>query len=146
MNRPAAIFALHVIGPTALGAAIYILFRQDTLLAFRWIDCVGLGDAVRASRSAVAGVHPPNWVRFVLPDGLWCWSATAWFWIIWRRINLWTLLPVALAVGAEFGQLTPLVPGTFDPHDIIAYAAGAAIPLLLIRKAHSCTTETPSSA
>ena len=48
-----AVFLLHVVASTVIGTCIYVLFRTETLLVFRWIDNLGLTQPVMAFRAAL---------------------------------------------------------------------------------------------
>lgn len=69
----------------------------------------------------------PSVLLFSLPDALWVYSFTALLGYIWSKQptcwerKLWTLVPVSLGLGGEFGQLLHLIPGTFDWGDVAAY-------------------------
>jgi hypothetical protein len=125
-------FLLAVVLPIVVGGLIYILFRTDTLLMFRWADALALTGPIARGRAAVAPLLPwvPGFVLFSIPDGVWVFSATAFFarlWSdgpLWMRV-LWIGAAPAMAIGGELGQIVGLVPGTFDALDLIAYAAAA---------------------
>jgi hypothetical protein len=119
--RRSVVFLLQVVLPIAVGASIYVGWRTTDLLVFRWIDAVGASELV--FRPAVP---LPGWVLCSLPDGCWVYAYTSWMLMIWGRITPWVLSGVILAVGAEFGQLLGLVPGTYDNLDV-AFYVGACI-------------------
>jgi hypothetical protein len=133
-------YLLHVVLPVALGAAIYVLFRSPRLRVFDWLQAMGLGNAVPAARAWArpAGEHLPEWLLFSAPDGLWVYGLTACLALVWRGApsparRAWLCAGVALGAGGELGQLAGLVPGVFDPADLLlcVVAGGAAIVLNL---------------
>lgn len=75
----------------------------------------------------------PDWVRFQLPDGLWqlgfglamaaCWDGAP----DDARRRRWLALPAVLGLGTEVGQGLGVLEGVFDPWDVVALAAGAAL-------------------
>jgi hypothetical protein len=81
----------------------------------------------------------PDLVLYSAPDALWVYSFTFIMQAIWLREpqslarTVWTLLPLVLSVGAEFGQLAKIVPGTFDVMDIVAYLIAWAAATGLIK-------------
>lgn len=103
---------LHIVLPLAIGTWIYLAFRSESLLAIQWLE--QLGDAVRAEATI------PHFILYCLPDGLWVYAGTAWMLMIWEKTNAWVLSFAVVMVAAEFGQLAGLVPGTYDPLDIVA--------------------------
>mgnify|MGYP004504346849 CR=1 FL=1 len=123
-----------------LGAAIYVLFRSPRLRVFDWLRAAGLGGAVPAARAWArpAAEHLPEWLLYSAPDGLWVYGLTASLAIVWRgepgrARRCWLCAGLALGAGGELGQLAGLVPGVWDPADLLlsAGAWGAAIVLNL---------------
>jgi hypothetical protein len=124
--------------PIALGTAIYVLWRTQQLLVFRWVEALGLMPAVSTARDALAGIGRalPAWVLYSLPDALWVYAGTAFYALVWnpgpgRPRLFWTSLPGVLALGGELGQALGAVPGTFCPIDMLlcALAWWAALTL-----------------
>lgn len=108
---------LHIVLPLVVGTWIYLAFRSESLLAFQWLDQFGID--VRSIRWETT--TPFNhFIRYCLPDGLWVYAGTAWMLMIWKKTNAWVMSFAVLMVVAEFGQLAGLVPGTYDPLDIVA--------------------------
>ncbi len=142
-HREFASWALHVAAPLSLGAVIYVLWRCDDLNLFRWIDAVGLEDAARDARSAASPLRPrlPDFILFSVPDGAWAYAWSAHFHRLHlggaRRLRLlWALAGPCALVASELGQALHLVPGTFDPLDLLAIAiatATALVPQTLVR-------------
>lgn len=108
------------------GAAIYLLFRSRHLLGFHLLDALGLGAVVDCLRSSVYDVHPPEFVMFCLPDGLW---TLGYILIIDRimladtlrhRLFLASVIPL-LGTLSELLQYMGLMSGTFDEFDLFCY-------------------------
>jgi hypothetical protein len=117
----AAFFLVQVVVPIAVGACIYVGWRSTDLLVFRWIESVGAGGLVVRPDAPL-----PSWVLYTLPDGCWVYAYTSWMLLIWGRMVPWVYSGVALAMGAELGQLVGLIPGTYANLDI-AFYVGAFI-------------------
>lgn len=123
--------SVFVIMPILIGGAIYTLWRSRTLLVFALYRWVGLEPAIMALRKDVGPFRHlvPGVLLFSLPDALWVYAFTALLGYIWSKQptcwerKLWTLLPVSLGLGGEFGQGLHLIPGTFDWCDVAAYLA-----------------------
>jgi len=133
-------FAVHVFFPIAFGAFIYLTWRSTRLKAFDWFESWGLKDSVIWLRTAFHGWDEslPEWFLFALPDGLWCYAATAFFARTWADQDTrwawgWTLLAPALGCGGEIGQVIGIVPGTFDWWDLWISAAAAVLAIGLGR-------------
>jgi hypothetical protein len=128
LNLKARYF-IHVVLPVVVGAAIYTCWRSRQLLVFSWYRAAGLLGIVVKLRLLVAPLRHfvPNPILYSLPDALWVYSFTALMCLLWglernsAARTFWLSLPTILAVGAEFGQLSKWIPGTFDPVDIASY-------------------------
>jgi len=129
----------HVIVPTMLGGIIYLLFRQDSLLMFRWVDALGAGPILDVMRSHLKTVDTSDfqWFFYSLPDALWVYSFTTYMVFIWgmrlsMQSGLWLALPLCMAAGSEIGQGLGVVAGTYDAMDLALCFVGAALPLVLL--------------
>jgi hypothetical protein len=130
----------HAALPVALGGLLYAAFRSEALLGFRFARAIGGIEPVDALRSAVQGWAPPGWVTLSLPDALWAYALA---WAVERTTrplspaerSAWLLLPIALGPGFEIGQGAALVPGTFDPLDLVLTALAVGLALRGARSA-----------
>ena len=129
--KRAIYFLLHVVLPVAVGTAIYIGWRDQNMWVFRGIDAVGANWLV-----VRPDIPLPGWVLYSLPDGCWVYAYTSWMLMIWRRMNLWVVTGVVLAVGGELGQLqvVGLVPGTYDNTDMVCYLGGFLLSWVIYAK------------
>jgi glycopeptide antibiotics resistance protein len=134
MRRPVLLCTAAI----ALGSMIYICFRPGSLAVFAWAEAVGLEQAVGALRQLCApiGPHVPEPVIHSLPGALWAGAFALAMGTIWRATPIrraWPYLSTvpALALGSEVGQGLSLLPGTFDPIDLIAYTAGITLGFMV---------------
>lgn len=116
-----------------LGGSIYICFRSESILLFKWFDNIGLSNEINLIRTKTLPFAEaiPEWCIYSLPDGLWLFSYVATIYAIWgkdRPSNLWIYFIPVLAIFSEIGQLFSFVPGTFDPVDIVFYLLGTLTP------------------
>ncbi|MFT5686355.1 MAG: hypothetical protein ACI8RZ_007311 [Myxococcota bacterium] len=146
-------FLLAVVLPIVVGGLIYILFRTDTLLMFQWAETLSLSDSITRGRAAAAPLTPwvPGFVLFSIPDGVWVFSATAFFARLWHDGPLWIRAAwigaaPAMAIGGELGQIVGLVPGTFDVLDILAYIAATLGALMIARWSANAATAARAAA
>ncbi len=130
--------------PILVGGLIYLAFRDDSLLMFRWAGWVGLDELIHAGRvhSLPFRSFVPNWVLFSVPDGVWVFAATAFFARLWHDGHwalrvFWIGMGPGMAIGGEFGQLPilGLVPGTFDPADLLFYVVSGLAAFALAQRA-----------
>ena len=117
----------------ALGSALYICLRPDSLLMFRWAQAMGAGEGVRTVREATRGIAEaiPGWATYSLPYALWVISymlAVQWVWRESRSTArlMWIAIAPAIAIASEIAQAARLIPGTFDWTDL-ALLVGASI-------------------
>jgi hypothetical protein len=109
-----------------VGSVLYILFRPTTLLLFHWANWLGLMELIATARSHV---HPPNghlagWAIYSLPFALWVLSHIFIVNGVWgkspspcRVAYLWSV-PI-VAITAELAQGLRILPGQFDPVDLV---------------------------
>jgi hypothetical protein len=132
---------IHVVGPVAAGAAIYLLFRTPHLLVFSWTGAVGMNGMLESARYAASPVAAamPGWLLYSAPDGLWVYALTAAMLAVWRGDpspgrHPWIAAGLVLGAGGELGQLAGAVPGTFDLVDLLLSFAAFAAAVYLVRK------------
>jgi hypothetical protein len=120
----------HVVLPIFFGAAIYVLWRSDSLVLFSWLRFTKLAVVTNQLRGAwSASRHDiPASVIFCLPDALWVYAFTSATRQIWAGRSgsagsvIWPGVPLLLPLVSEFGQrveraeesddeATPLEPG-----------------------------------
>lgn len=156
MNRPApagdegipgpslGYVLLYCALPILVGGLIYLAFRDDSLLMFRWAGWVGLDGLIEAGRGYSLPYRPfiPDWILFSVPDGVWVFASTAFFARLWHDGHwalrvVWIGMGPVLAIGGELGQHAwlGLVPGTFDPADLLFYVVSAVAALWFAQRA-----------
>ena len=121
-------YALYVCLPLAVAVAIYSLFRIDPppLLRLFW------------HRKPIQISSDFDWLVFNLPDGLWAFGFMSFLILVCRndskavRICYYAAgLTLMIALEAVQGRL---IPGTFDPMDLIAIVIGVCLSGLLLRR------------
>lgn len=124
--------------PLLIGGMIYVIFRTDSLLMFKWIEQLDLKGTVMSVRD-IAGLYNTENFKIIihtLPGGLWVYSYITFLLLIWKNeinrnnILYFILVPVA-AVLSEFLQLAGIIRGTFDILDIVLYFSGMIFPFLI---------------
>jgi len=132
-----------------LGSSIYICFRTDTLLMFKWFDNLNMTDLMTNIRhvSIPYKDYLADWVLFSLPDGLWLFSYVSLILYIWdKRVNMknitWlTIIPI-IAILSELGQFFSVIPGTFDIADLTFYLIGTVLPFVIFNFQFNYKTKT----
>jgi hypothetical protein len=127
--------ALHVVLPLTIGVVAYAAWRSEDVRIVAWLARVVPG-AVHTARTGGAAVDVPHAVAGSLPDLAWAWAfgamlAIVWRGRAWREKAPWIAGGGVVALFCEVGQAWGIVPGTFDPLDLLAitvgYAGGVAI-------------------
>jgi len=138
LQRKPFYLLLEAILSILFGGLIYIIYRNDSLLMFRWFEYIQLSDYIRFIRDSLITPLPSAVKSFTdaAPGGFWTFSYTVFLMFIWnieinrRNIFYYLIIPAA-AVSSEFLQLAGLIPGTFNYLDIVSYLTGAILPVLI---------------
>lgn len=115
-----------------MGGMIYLLFRDDSLLMFEWVRSIGLENSLNSARESTSSFSISEWVKYSLPDGLWCASYIILMATLWSDKKffirlIWTISLPCVAVFTELLQLFGILIGTYDSCDFICYI----IPILI---------------
>ncbi len=126
--------------PLIIGILIYLLYRSRSLFYFNIIYFLRMNDYVETARTIATFYRKffPTWVIYSLPDGLWFFSAGAYFLLCRNKYVfhlIWYSFFFLLTLILEFfqkiygGHGTPV--GTFDKSDLLAYTC-AYISIVII--------------
>ena len=125
------VFLLVSIASLLAGIVMYLGFRTDSLLVFKWLSYVELSGSIEVMRTYTLpySVRLPKWLIFSAPNGLWILSFSALMLTIWGRENLlaavyWTATLWIVGITSEFLQAMDLLSGVFDIGDLISYTIG----------------------
>lgn len=125
--------------PLILGAFIYISFRSNSLLMFRWFNLLHLDFVVVYLRKNIYFhiAKLPSWLIYSLPDALWVYSLISTIFIIWGmdflKMKFWLTISLLIAPLLEFLQFLKLFPGTFDIIDLLFYLIGSILSLTIVK-------------
>jgi hypothetical protein len=129
-----AIFAMLI------GGMIYLIWRPESLLMFAWAEVLGLLHMVDALREFGNEYlpNPPAWFLNSLPHALWMFCGIVLLETVWRKESIrwflfWTIGLITVSLFSELGQISGLLPGTYDFGDIagmlVASIAGYAVTI-----------------
>jgi len=130
----------NVILPLLVGGIIYIAFRSQSIRMFNWFERIKINSIIYWLRSMI---HPfkkktPKWFYFSLPDGLWVYSFSSAYFLIWResfKVALfWLIIPTTSGCLVELAQLLNLFPGTFDIMDFVMALSGVTLSIIKFKK------------
>jgi len=128
---------LLIVTPLLLGGVIYILFRRDNIILFKWANVLGLSELINCMRNINSLNNVPNWIIYNLPDGLWLFSCVFCMSLLWRRknktANFWMLIMPLIICFHEVGQGLKLFEGTFDIMDLLFYLLSTILAITLSR-------------
>ena len=107
---------------------------------FRWIQSIGLENKLIFLRDQYALEFDGNWswVKNSLPFALWLTSSVLMFHGVWGPVKskpavIWSTIFIVGSVFSEFSQKCKLLPGTYDPTDLIViFCIGVFYYLVLI--------------
>lgn len=123
----------------ACGCAIYLLFRSKSLNIYHWCKLLGISNEIDYLRYAVRDWSIISWIRYSLPDGLYCSAYILIIDAIWHDDNhlikflIISVIPL-VTISSELLQYFELVKGTFDVNDLICYMAPPIIYLIYTYK------------
>ena len=118
------IIIINVIFPLVFGVIIYVIFRDDSIRLFEWLNNLGFVNTIDSIKetTAILKNHTPAWVYYSLPDGLWIYSLTSAFLLIWNPIygikKILALIPLIFGLMIELAQEKKIINGTFDFQDV----------------------------
>ena len=108
-----------------IGGMIYLMFRSESLVMFRWCETLHIREYVDSVRISCT---LPNWIVYSLPDGLWLCSYLLLVSAIWnfdlKQGWLYVFSLPVVAIGSELAQAFGLMQGTFDWMDMVCYILG----------------------
>lgn len=125
--------------PVILGGIIYIVFRTERLIMFRWFEYLSISSEITIIQNLREVFSFPGWFIYSLPDGLWVFSYTSISLEIWKNSitkqnSFWIFGVPAVAIASEVLQLFKVIPGTFDLTDIFFYVFGMILSYYISTK------------
>lgn len=121
----------------ATGCVIYLLFRSKTLNIYQWCISLRLSNIVDSLRGFVQDLYVTEWIKYSLPDGLYCAAYILIMDAIWHNDNriikyfIMSLVPF-VTISSELLQYYGLVKGTFDSYDLMCYMIPPTIYVIYI--------------
>jgi hypothetical protein len=119
-----------------IGGLIYIAYRPESLLMFKWFNLLHIDSTIHFLRSGISIFDAPHWVIYSLPFALWVAAFQFSTAFIWRDNTtayrtFWMLSAPVVAISAEALQFFEIIPGTFDIVDLsIIFAFTVATHLI----------------
>ncbi len=120
------------------GGMIYVLWRQDTVRFFGWLDAIGLYPPAETIRAYTLLLYPviPEWIIYSLPNGLWALAYALIIVYLWRNSNsvikyFWYATIPMLGIGWEMLQYFGLITGIFCYNDLLLSCAGVGLGTIL---------------
>lgn len=121
----------------ATGCAIYLLFRSKSLNIYQWCISLRMSNIVDSLRCFVQDLYVTEWIKYSLPDGLYCAAYILIMDAIWHNDNriikyfIMSLVPF-VTISSELLQYYGLVKGTFDSYDLMCYMIPPTIYVIYI--------------
>lgn len=121
-----------------IGSYLYLKFRSETLLMFKWAENLGLDFIVSSIRRSFEGLNLYQMNYFVLsaPFGLWVISFCCFIGAIWHKDSsvsaiIWRLFVPVIAISSEILQFVGFLPGTYDINDLLVLFVSTIIGLII---------------
>ena len=121
-----------------IGCLIYLLFRSKTLYIYVWCKSLGVSSPLDTLRIIVNDWPVPSFIKYSLPDGLYCTAYLLIMDAIWHedksllKYLILAVIPV-ITIDSEILQYFGYVRGTFDIVDIICYLVPPLIYVICLR-------------
>lgn len=109
-----------------IGCLIYLLFRSKSLYIYVWCKSLGISAPIDTLRLLVHDWSIPDYVRFCLPDGLYCAAYLFIVDVIWhedkrrQKFFIYAVIPI-ISIGSEVLQYFGVIKGTYDVLDFVFY-------------------------
>lgn len=123
--------AAFVVAPLLLGASVYVFLRPSDAWFVRVLGETWLGAPLHHARAVTLPLraYVPAIVLDVAPDLAWAFVVGAILAFVWhdrpgRAARVWFVIGLGSTLGFEIAQRFHVVPGTFDPLDLVAQALG----------------------
>ena len=120
------------------GSFLYLKFRSENLLMFKWAETLGLNNLISSIRgsSSLLNSYQMNYVVFSAPFGMWVISFCCFIGAIWHKDSsvaaiIWRLVVPAIAISSELLQFLGLLPGTYDTSDLLVLIVSTIIGLTI---------------
>ena len=121
-----------------IGSYLYLKFRSETLLIFKWAKNLGLDYIVNSIRGSFESLNSDRmkYIIFSAPYGFWVISFCCFIGAIWHKdsslsaIILRLIVPV-IAVSSELLQFVGFLPGTFDINDLLVLIVSTNIGITI---------------
>lgn len=129
-------YFFNVFLPLVLGCLIYVCFRVESMVMFKWFELLKINNFTSTIRGSTSFIKPflPNWFLYSLPDGLWIYAFTSALIILWNgEKTFWILLPLSIGFFLEVGQALNIINGTFDILDLIFTIVAFALSILFFK-------------
>lgn len=118
-----------------IGCTIYLLFRSKTLNIYLWCDMLGFATIIDRLRLVAQDWHISDFVKYSLPDGLYCAAYILMMDSIWQKES--GLMKYAViffiplfTISSEIFQYFGWIKGTFDIYDLLCYSIPPLIYIL----------------
>jgi hypothetical protein len=139
-----SVLALLALFPLLMGGAVYIFWRDPSLLMFKWANTLGIEPLIELMRGVLGEFKGrlPAWFLYSWPDAAWVISGMLFFAWIWRGSrsrarHFWILHTPSLAIASELAQRVRLLPGTFDPTDLAACCLATSVGVFVACRFYS---------
>ena len=120
------------------GSYLYLNFRSETLLMFKWAKNLHLDFIVSSIRGSLEGSNSDRmeYIIFSAPYGLWVIAFCCFIGAIWHKDSslsaiILRLFVPGISIGSELLQFVGFLPGTFDINDLLVLIFSAIVGLTI---------------
>ena len=120
------------------GSYLYLKFRSESLLMFKWAENLGLNYIINSIRGSysVLNSHHMKYIIFSAPFGMWVISFCCFIGAIWHNDSsveaiIWRLFVPVIAISSELLQFAGFLPGTHDINDLLVLIVSTIIGVII---------------
>ena len=117
------------------GCLTYTTIRPRNTLMFRWFENLNIHAIIDDFRenNIINYSELPEWLIYSFPDASWVLFGTCIIAFIWGfRYSNWIFFFPCVGILSELLQFFRLLPGTFDPIDMILLLIASFFPIFII--------------
>jgi hypothetical protein len=117
------------------GCLTYAIIRPRNTLMFNWFEHLNVSTIIGSFRenTIINHIEFPQWLIYSFPDASWVLFGTCIIAFIWGfRYSNWIFFFPCVGILSELLQFFRLLPGTFDPIDMILLLLASFFPIFII--------------
>jgi len=117
------------------GCLTYATIRPKNTLMFKWFEKLNVSTIIDNFRenTIISHIEFPRWLIYSFPDASWVLFGTCIIALVWGfRFSKWIFFFPCVGILSELLQFFRMLPGTFDPIDMMLLLVSSFFPIFII--------------